>query len=41
MVLSALQILLGQDQGPRLGSFTKLYGIDKTCSLIENAKSKI
>ena len=34
------QILLGQDQGPRLGSFTKLYGIDKTCSLIENAKSK-
>ena len=34
------QILLGQDQGPRLGSFAKLYGLDKTCSLIENAISK-
>ena len=28
------QILLGQDQGPRLGSFIKVYGIDKTCELI-------
>ena len=24
------QVLLGQEQGPRLGSFIKLYGINKT-----------
>lgn len=30
------QILLGQEQGPRLGSFIKLYGIDKTIGLIES-----
>ena len=29
------QILLGQDQGPRFGSFVALYGIDKTLSLID------
>jgi len=29
------QVLLGQNQGPRLGSFIKLYGIDKTCNLIK------
>ncbi|PPR45255.1 MAG: Lysine--tRNA ligase [Alphaproteobacteria bacterium MarineAlpha5_Bin8] len=29
------QVLLGQKQGPRLGSFIKLYGIKKTCNLIE------
>lgn len=29
------QILLGQSQGPRLGSFFKLYGIGPTVSLIE------
>ena len=28
------QVLLGQDQGPRLGSFIKVFGIDKTCDLI-------
>ena len=28
------RILLGQDQGPRLGSFIKVFGIDKTCELI-------
>ena len=38
--LALYQILLGQDQGPRLGSFVKLYGIDKTCTLIENASLK-
>lgn len=32
------QILLGQEQGPRLGTFFKLYGIDETKNLI---KSKI
>jgi len=29
------QILLGQEEGPRLGSFIKLYGIDKTIQLID------
>ena len=28
------QVLLGQEQGPRLGSFIKLFGIDKTCDLV-------
>ena len=36
------QVLLGQEQGPRLGSFIKLYGIKKTCSLIEKVlKNKL
>lgn len=30
------QILLGQTQGPRLGSFFKLYGIKETINLIKN-----
>jgi len=30
------EVLLGQEQGPRLGSFVKLYGIDKTIDLIES-----
>ena len=29
------QVLLGQDQGPRLGSFIKLFGINETYNLIE------
>ena len=29
------QILLGQDQGPRFGSFVALYGIDKTITMID------
>ena len=29
------QVVLGQDQGPRLGSFIKLYGIKKTINLLE------
>jgi len=33
------QILLGQEQGPRLGSFIKLYGIKKTIKLIDNVLS--
>ena len=28
------QILLGQDQGPRMGSFIALYGVEETVSLI-------
>ena len=31
------QILLGQDQGPRLGSFIELYGLNETADLIEKA----
>jgi len=31
------QVLLGQEEGPRLGSFIKLYGIKKTCKLLEDA----
>ena len=30
------QILLGQTQGPRLGSFFKLYGVSETIKLIES-----
>ena len=30
------QVLLGQEQGPRLGSFFKLFGIEKSISLIED-----
>ena len=37
------QVLLGQEQGPRLGSFIKLYGIEKTIKLIDDVliKNKI
>ena len=31
------EVLLGQDQGPRLGSFIKLYGIDNTIALLDRA----
>ena len=31
------QTLLGQNQGPRLGSFIKMYGINNTCKLIDKA----
>jgi len=31
------QVLLGQDQGPRFGSFIALYGKDETVSLIRSA----
>ena len=34
------QILLGQDQGPRFGSFVELYGIQETDNLIERALNK-
>ena len=29
------QVLMGQEQGPRLGSFIKIFGIDKMCDLID------
>ena len=28
------QVLLGQDQGPRFGSFVALYGVENSCALI-------
>jgi len=31
------QILLGQEEGPRMGSFIALYGVDETIQLIEGA----
>jgi lysyl-tRNA synthetase class 1 len=31
------EILLGQDQGPRMGSFVALYGVDETVALIGRA----
>ena len=31
------QVLLGQDQGPRFGSFAALYGVDRTVELIDAA----
>ena len=34
------EILLGQEQGPRLGSFIQLYGIEETIALIESALKK-
>lgn len=34
------QILLGQDEGPRIGSFFALYGVDETIALIEGALKK-
>ena len=29
------RVLLGQEQGPRLGSFVRLYGIENTCELLK------
>jgi lysyl-tRNA synthetase class 1 len=34
---SLYQILLGQNQGPRMGSFIALYGLAKAIALIERA----
>ncbi|WCR53908.1 MAG: Lysine--tRNA ligase [Wolbachia endosymbiont of Ctenocephalides orientis wCori] len=34
------ETLLGQQTGPRMGSFVKLYGIDNTISLIDNASKR-
>ncbi len=35
------EVLLGQEQGPRMGSFIALYGRGETISLIHNALNKI
>ena len=34
------QVLLGQDEGPRLGQFVALYGIAETVALIEHALAR-
>ncbi len=34
------QVLLGQDQGPRFGSFAALYGKDQTVAMIRDALSR-
>jgi len=34
------EVLLGQSQGPRMGSFIALYGVEETCKLITNALAK-
>jgi lysyl-tRNA synthetase, class I len=34
------EMLLGQKEGPRLGSFVSLYGIDNTIKLIKEAKDR-
>lgn len=31
------QVLFGQDQGPRMGSFIELYGVEETVALIDEA----
>ena len=31
------QVLLGEEQGPRFGSFIELYGVENTRALIEKA----
>lgn len=33
------EVLLGQDQGPRMGSFIKLYGVTNTIALLDKAIS--
>ncbi len=35
------QVLLGQEQGPRLGSFIKLYGVDETIKIIDKKLKSI
>ena len=34
------QVLLGQEQGPRLGSFIKLYGVKETIDSIKKVLAK-
>jgi len=33
------EVLLGQSQGPRFGSFVAIFGIDETIELIDHALS--
>jgi lysyl-tRNA synthetase, class I len=34
------QVLLGQDKGPRFGSFVAVYGIDNTIAMIDGALAR-
>ena len=34
------EVLLGQEQGPRFGSFAALYGVDETARLIDEALAR-
>lgn len=34
---ASYEVLLGQSQGPRMGSFIALYGVEETIALIEKA----
>ena len=36
MVYSFYEVILGQKEGPRLGSFIKFYSIKKTIELMES-----
>jgi len=38
---SLYQVLLGQDQGPRMGSFIALYGLDESMALIDDALGRV
>ena len=34
------EVLLGQEQGPRMGSFIALYGLDETKDLLDRALAR-
>jgi lysyl-tRNA synthetase class 1 len=34
------QVLLGQEKGPRFGSFVAVYGIDNTTAMIDGALAR-
>ena len=34
------EVLLGQEQGPRFGSFAALYGVEETARLIDEALAR-
>jgi lysyl-tRNA synthetase class 1 len=34
------QVLLGQEKGPRFGSFVSVYGIDNTIAMIDGALAR-
>ena len=35
------RLLLGQDRGPRLGTFVSLYGVDETVALVERRLAEL
>jgi lysyl-tRNA synthetase class 1 len=34
------QVLLGQEKGPRFGSFVAVYGVDNTVKMIDGALAR-